>query len=155
MLDMFRVKRTCENVLRRSFHVQSITSPKAELRRWTNIELNPTNQKWIRKKPNQIRSTMARVRADPDHKSRYECPTIVRHFENRERLEGKFTDLRTHDTITVLRAFLGGRHFKRKEWVAYVGYTGCKPRIWTDHMRWTPTGQLFFKDDMKGQINRL
>ena len=33
MLDMFRVKRTCENVLRRSFHVQSITSPKAELRR--------------------------------------------------------------------------------------------------------------------------
>ena len=51
MLDMFRVKRTCENVLRRSFHVQSITSPKVELRRWTNIELNPTNQKWIRKNP--------------------------------------------------------------------------------------------------------
>ena len=36
------------------------------------------------KKPNQIRSTMARVGVGPDHKSRYECLTIVRHFENRE-----------------------------------------------------------------------
>lgn len=67
------------------------------------------------KKPNQVRSTMARVRADPDHKSRYECPTIVHHFENREGLGGKFTDLRIHDTITVLRAFLEERHVKHKE----------------------------------------
>ena len=32
------------------------------------------------KKPSQIRSTMARVEADPDHKNRYECRTVVRHF---------------------------------------------------------------------------
>ena len=45
MLDLFRLKkRTCENVWQRSFHVQSITSPKARVRCWKNIELNPTNQ---------------------------------------------------------------------------------------------------------------
>ena len=43
-----------------------------------------TKPKMNPKKPNQIRSTMARVGAGPDHKSRYECLTIVRHFENRE-----------------------------------------------------------------------
>ena len=64
------------------------------------------------KKPNQIRSTIARVEADPDHKNRYECRTVVRHFENREGLGGRFTDL--HDTVTVPRAFQEGRHVKQK-----------------------------------------
>ena len=63
---------------------KSITSRNSEVRPWANIEVNPTKPKMNPKKPNQIRSTMARVGAGPDHKSRYECLTIVHHFENRE-----------------------------------------------------------------------
>ena len=46
------------------------------------------------KKPDQIRSTMATVGAEPDYTSQDKSQEmlIVRHFEKREWLGGRFTD---------------------------------------------------------------
>ena len=103
ILEVFRAKCTWENVWRHTFYlpVDNNACRNAEMTPWANIELNPTKTKHESEETRSDSFNNGQCRSyrwwtRTSHKNRYDCLMILRHFENREGLEGS---LRTHDTV--------------------------------------------------------